>query len=1390
MKKVFSLFLVFLMFFTCIPISGCIQVNAKEKGTVQASDSNGMTESASIQNDISSSGTNSVGKMVSKAIENSENSKVDNKGYCVYSVELAGKEATVSYETSREATLIVAIYEEDAKKMLGTGITVIKEEETEAKVDIDIDHMPKYFYVKAYIVDTDTWKPLCSVYDSPNYTQEMQEFFCKDISDFSEEKTLNLDESEKNNFGVYDSDVVVIEERQEENIISKGETENTYVINNIDNEVSKLEKGDLVSIETAKGETIIMKISSIEIEGTMAVVEGGDAEIEDVFSYLRIDSSCDESEAEYDGTTCDKELQQIEGENEDISFAKANKKKANGEVSVSTGLSFKFLDAESLTGKVGYKSSFSLKYYITTSYQYLELKNDYSLSVDIGIKQELYSDKLWKIGELIYAPLPGIYITLTPAIVLECDVTLSVKGTLKGTIGFYASNEEGIKNISSKPSFKTEMKVEGEVFIGISLEPAVKILSDKVAKAGLEAKVGVEISAEKTYFSSSAIQHECEDCIAGEIKGKVEVSFSVKFIGLKELKLSREYSVKITDFYYSVDKKEFGFSTCPYLKYKVTCTVKEEWGVVENANIDTGEMNVMTDEKGQATFWQVGGRHTAHVTCEGYDEANKYYTITDRGKSLVINLNRENSTTYDAEEAIPGKVRKIIRGNTNAVITEDDVLYMWGENEYGQLGNGTTDEQYKPIKVMEDVKDVSESTLERNIFVITNDDSLYIWGKNDYGQVGYKTSQQNVCTPVKVLENIKEVKESFNMIAALGTDGSLYTWGENWSGSLGNGTFDDCFTPTKVLTNVKDFNVATTFEAVSENGELYTWGSDGTYEWECELGQGKSGNTCKPQIILTGVEAIPEHGVAISKNGEVYMWGVIDHSLGIDGKITVCEKPTLLITNVKQIIGTDMDTMFIDDDDSLYSWNVRKGSKLLLRDVKVVEEKETNRRIAITNDGKLYELYEKTGDNPEWATSFVMNDVKGVKGNGGGEYFIVLQDGTVYKKDGYGSNASVVRIEIPEPISYIECASNCQGAISEGGNLYTWGYYPGNGSEGVLWNPINLNYTYAKKQSKKTLNKTTVNPKGTLTYTDLEPYTTYNIYAFRTPNARKVMSTYNLIYVSQITTDEEGKLSLDYELVDASFQKAVFILKKDTCKSISSVSVDVNNIEYNKKERFASVSVNDGDIRLEQGKDYELEGDYSARDIGDYRITIKGIGDYDGRTTEEYQVVCSCWKYYGDWQVRKEATEDTTGLKYRICSMCGSEDTEIIERKSSKKQNVSSGISQQSPLRNENGNTNVKKVATGTLGKGKIDSIYSKKSKEIVIKIRKVAGAKGYQIQYATNRKFKKQKSKLTKKTKYTIKKLKKKKTYYVRVRAYKLSGKTKIYGKWSTVKKIKVKKG
>ena len=81
------------------------------------------------------------------------------------------------------------------------------------------------------------------------------------------------------------------------------------------------------------------------------------------------------------------------------------------------------------------------------------------------------------------------------------------------------------------------------------------------------------------------------------------------------------------------------------------------------------------------------------------------------------------------------------------------------------------------------------------------------------------------------------------------------------------------------------------------------------------------------------------------------------------------------------------------------------------------------------------------------------------------------------------------------------------------------------------------------------------------------------------------------------------------------------------------------------------------------------------------------------------------------------------------------------------------------------------------------------KKKKIILKWKKVVNVKGYQIQYATSKKFKFKKVKTTAKTSYIINKLKKKKTYYIRLRAFKLNGKEKVYGKWSVVKKLKMGK-
>lgn len=98
------------------------------------------------------------------------------------------------------------------------------------------------------------------------------------------------------------------------------------------------------------------------------------------------------------------------------------------------------------------------------------------------------------------------------------------------------------------------------------------------------------------------------------------------------------------------------------------------------------------------------------------------------------------------------------------------------------------------------------------------------------------------------------------------------------------------------------------------------------------------------------------------------------------------------------------------------------------------------------------------------------------------------------------------------------------------------------------------------------------------------------------------------------------------------------------------------------------------------------------------------------------------------------------------------------------------------------------KTTKVTVKPGKVKKVTAKNNKKKSIKLtwKKATNAKKYQIQYSTSKKFKKKAiTKATKKLKYTIKRLAKEKTYYIRVRG--VNGKE--VGKWSTVKKVKIRK-
>ncbi|MGO5542996.1 leucine-rich repeat protein [Blautia sp. HCP3S3_H10_1] len=95
-----------------------------------------------------------------------------------------------------------------------------------------------------------------------------------------------------------------------------------------------------------------------------------------------------------------------------------------------------------------------------------------------------------------------------------------------------------------------------------------------------------------------------------------------------------------------------------------------------------------------------------------------------------------------------------------------------------------------------------------------------------------------------------------------------------------------------------------------------------------------------------------------------------------------------------------------------------------------------------------------------------------------------------------------------------------------------------------------------------------------------------------------------------------------------------------------------------------------------------------------------------------------------------------------------------------------------------------------TVSKGAVSKLTNGKGKKMTVSLKKISGVSGYQILYAANSQFTGAKTKTTSKTSLTISGLTKNKTYYVKVRAYKKDSKgQKVYGSYSSVKKIKIKK-
>jgi alpha-tubulin suppressor-like RCC1 family protein len=135
----------------------------------------------------------------------------------------------------------------------------------------------------------------------------------------------------------------------------------------------------------------------------------------------------------------------------------------------------------------------------------------------------------------------------------------------------------------------------------------------------------------------------------------------------------------------------------------------------------------------------------------------------------------------------------------------DGTIWMWGWNNLGQLGDGTTTDTNVPTQVQNLTNMIFVgATGDRNNCAIGSDRTVWTWGRNYNGQLGIGTMDQDphplpVPVPAFGKAPVIMVQTPDWHSLALESDGTLWGWGANDHGQLGNSTTNDAYSPTPVL---------------------------------------------------------------------------------------------------------------------------------------------------------------------------------------------------------------------------------------------------------------------------------------------------------------------------------------------------------------------------------------------------------------------------------------------------------------------------------------------------------------------------------------------------------------------------------------------------------------
>jgi alpha-tubulin suppressor-like RCC1 family protein len=321
----------------------------------------------------------------------------------------------------------------------------------------------------------------------------------------------------------------------------------------------------------------------------------------------------------------------------------------------------------------------------------------------------------------------------------------------------------------------------------------------------------------------------------------------------------------------------------------------------------------------------------------GTMNANSLCEVQLRANSVTQGLNSTN-LIRTCNETSSVSISLTASGSSNAstvqisgscILQTDGRVKCWGQNSYGQLGDGTITSRYVPVEVSNLTNAVYISAeIGFHACAALSDQTVKCWGQNDYGQLGDGTIV-NRTVPVLVsgISNATQVTTGSNHSCALLNDQTVKCWGSNSNGQIGDGTVSGISAPTLVIGISNAVQLSASYSrtcALLSDQTIKCWGSN----TNGELGNGTSTSTSTP-VLVSGISTATQisssgvnHMCALLSNQTVKCWGYNYDGVVGDGTTTNRKTPVLVsgITNATRITTWFINSCAVLSDQTMKCW--------------------------------------------------------------------------------------------------------------------------------------------------------------------------------------------------------------------------------------------------------------------------------------------------------------------------------------------------------------------------------------------------------------------------------------------------------------------------------------